>query len=296
MNTLVSPPHEYKVDSTDEDCITATADRWITSRNVRVYKVTAKAFGIAKVVIHDGDLQDVNQWGDFVQVEVLPNPSDVPYASWYAEVVPGIMRGLRASAKSGGPTLENKAGFLLAQAFSEQSPSKGDPSDHNNRLFNVQALVTWDSARHMKVVPGQTETGVSLKDLSQGEGATDKTRVDRVSPTFVYDSPERAVTHYLKVMPKRYAGVYRVITTASATFAQFAQALQDAPFATDEEYAAKLRSNSFQAIKYAQKWVTFQMHVLADELAKTTDDARVNALKEELELLRDAQEQFKNFR
>jgi hypothetical protein len=37
----------------------------------------------------------------------------------------------------------------------------------------------------------------------------------------------------------------------------------------------------------AQRWITFQAHVLADELAKTTNDAGVNALNDELELLRD---------
>ena len=77
---------------------------------------------------------------------------------------------------------------------------------------------------------------------------------------------------------------FRVITTSSATFAQFAQALQDAKFATHANYAADLQSNSFRAIKGAQTWIAFQTHNLADELAKTTNNAAVKALNAELEL------------
>jgi hypothetical protein len=232
-------------------------------------------------------------------VQVLPNPSDVPFASWYAEVVPGIMRALRARGKFAGATIENKVGFFIAQAFSEQSPGAvGDPSANGNRLFNVQALVTRDSANRITgVVPGQTDDGVSIQNLRQGEGKTEETRVKLASPTFVYDSTERAVAHYInKILPERYVGAFRVITTSSATFAQFAQALQDAKFATHANYAADLQSNSFRAIRGAQTWITFQTHNLADELAKTTNDADAKALNAELELLRDAQEQLKKFR
>jgi hypothetical protein len=83
-------------------------------------------------------------------VQVLPTPSNVPFASWYAEVVPGVMRALRARGRFAGPSIENKAEFFIAQAFSEQSPGAvGDPSVNGNRLFNVQALVTRDSANRI---------------------------------------------------------------------------------------------------------------------------------------------------
>jgi hypothetical protein len=293
MNALVSPPREYDVSSADRDRVELTPGSKLAARNIRLYKATGKAFGIAKVAIYDGNLM-----GDFVQVEVLPNPSDVPFASWYAEVVPAVISALRAYAKSGGPALENKAGFFVAQAFSEQSPGKvGDPSDNDNRLFNVHALPTRDAAgRVTGVVPGQTEDGVGIKWISQGEGKTEPERTKLKSPTFVYDSVERTVTHYLKILKLRYGGAYTVITTPSASFARFAQALQDARYATHGTYAADLQKNSFTAIKNAQLWITFQMHVLADELSKTTNDARVNELKDQLDLLRDAQEQLKNFR
>ena len=117
----------------------------------------------------------------------------------------------------------------------------------------------------------------------------------------MYDSTERAVTHSIKVLQERYRGAFRVITTPSATFAQFAQALQDAKFATHERYAADLQSNSGLAMRGARTWISFQTQVLADELARTTrttkyDRSKVDALKEELELLRGAKEQFERFR
>lgn len=292
INALVSPPHEYQVSSNDPNRVQLMAGSLNTSTNIRVYKATAKAFGITTVKVHEG-----SQLIDFVQVQVLPNPFNVPFASWYAEVIPGIMRALRAHAKKGVANIENKAGFFLSQAFSEQSPGAvGNPSDHGNRLFNIHALVTRNSANRITgVVPGQTEAGVNITNLSQGEGKTVETRVKLTSPTFVYDSTERAVTHYIKILENRYGGAFRVMTTPSTTFAQFAQALQDAKFATHANYAAELQSNSFQAIKSAQKWIAFQTHVLADELAKTTNYAHVSALKDELELLRDAKEQLKKF-
>ena len=294
INALASPSHEYQVISSDPDRVELAAGSLNTRANLRLYKATAKTFGTATVMIQEGDLEI-----DFVDVQVLPNPSNVPFASWYAEVLPGIMRALRARGRFAGPSIENKAGFFIAQAFSEQSPGAvGDPSANGNRLFNVQALVTRDSANRITgVVPGQTDDGVSIQNLRQGEGKTEETRVKLASPTFVYDSTERAVAHYInKILPGRYMGAFRVITTSSATFAQFAQALQDAKFATHANYAADLQRNSFQAIKGAQTWISFQTHNLADELAKTTNDAAVKALNAELELLHDAQEQLRRFR
>jgi hypothetical protein len=190
INALASPSHEYQLISSDPGRVELAAGSLNTRANLRLYKATAKTFGTATVMIQEGDLEI-----DFVDVQVLPNPSNVPFASWYAEVLPGIMRALRARGRFAGPSIENKAGFFIAQAFSEQSPGAvGDPSANGNRLFNVQALVTRDSANRITgVVPGQTDDGVSIQNLRQGEGKTEETRVKLASPTFVYDSTERAV-------------------------------------------------------------------------------------------------------
>ena len=87
INALASPSHEYQVISSDPDRVELAAGSLNTRANLRLYKATAKTFGTATVMIPEGDLEI-----DFVDVQVLPNPSNVPFASWYAEVLPGIMR------------------------------------------------------------------------------------------------------------------------------------------------------------------------------------------------------------
>jgi hypothetical protein len=295
---------EYLLVSSDPSVIDVTPMARLGWKNTHPYKVTAKAFGpTAQLTIVDGKLNDAGgsystgnlqanyAGGDWLKLNVQPSASNVLYADYFAEVIPAIIAGMEEFS-AGGTSFVSKGGFLLVQTYGEQSPSvTKKPSLNGNRMFNVQALVTRDGANKITgTVPGQEESGVTIKDLKQGEGRTNATRQMLSSPTFNYDTPKRAVTHYFKILKQRYMQAYGVITDANGSFAAFAGALQSAGYATDGAYAANLIGLSSQAISQARAWLQFRLQTIDHDDAvaggatreSTAERARLARFLEEL--------------
>jgi hypothetical protein len=177
---------EYLLVSSDPSVIDVTPMALLGWKNTHPYKVTAKAFGPtvhlsivsgklndAKGSYSTGNLQTGYAGGDWLKLNVQLNAVNVDYADYFAEVIPAIIAGME-EISAGGTSLVNKGGFLLVQTYCEQSPGvTKKPSLNGNRMFNVQALVTRGSDNKITgTVSGQEETGVTIKDLKQGEGKT----------------------------------------------------------------------------------------------------------------------------
>jgi hypothetical protein len=277
--------------------------------NVRSYKLTAKEFSSQiEVDLIDGELlDDAGNYDaanlknpyiacDRVFITVVPASGNIAWPDYFAEVIPAIASGLAEYNSSHAVQLVDKAGFLLVQTYNEQSPGKtGKPSKHGNRMFNVQALVTRPKGV-MTVVPGQEEDGVTIRNLSQGEGPTDATRTDLTSPTFYYDTPVRAVTHYLKVLEHRYKPAYAVITDPTGSFGPFADALRAVGYATDKAYASKMKGTVAQVLGQGKAWTDYEVKGLDHDIASSVHASEAESLKRKRALLVDFLEQLKRFK
>jgi hypothetical protein len=195
------------------------------------------------------------------------------FASWFQEVVPAVLRGLRDHNKSAGKTaIRGRPLFLVTQAWGEQSPGAvGLPSKpkNGNRLFNVHALPLTrdpDGTPH-GIAPGQEEDGVSIQGLSQGEGETVETRVKKTSSTFVYSSTYRAVTHYLSLMPARYPEAYKTLTDPAGTMKEFFENLQKKGFAKHKAYPEDMVKFSGQMLPRLKDWLKYRVAELDAKIA-----------------------------
>lgn len=280
--------------------------------NVRVYTATAKGLSSnVKIEIVAGELADKAQNPelgnlkkpyiscDEIHLWVVPDSGKVLWADYFDEVIPAIAAGLDEYNTSNPGGIVNKAGFLLVQTYHEQSP--GDtkkPSVHGNRMFNVQALVSWKpNGQPGDPLPGQTtDAGVFLKSLSQGEGPSDASRKNKSSSTFYYDSPKTAVTHYLKVLQKRYSSAYTVLTDAGGSFGRFASALQNSHFATEEAYASKLNGIVDQVLGQAKTWLDCELNDIDHDIASSAHASEREALKKRRASMADFQDQVKQFK
>jgi hypothetical protein len=277
--------------------------------NVRLYKLTAKAFSSqVRIDLVDGELSDgagkyevgnlQNPYivCDTVFLTVVPAAGKIVWEEYFAEVIPAIASGLAEYNSSHAAKLVDKAGFLLVQTYNEQSPGvTGAPSKHGNRMFNVQALVTRPGGK-IVVVPGQQEAGVSIKNLSQGEGATVESRRPLSSPTFCYDTPVRAVTHYLKILEQRYSGAYAVLTDPTGSFGRFADKLQAAGYATHQAYAADLKARAAGILREGKQWVDYELKALDHDIASSAHAFEAELLKGQRTLIADFLEQLKRFK
>jgi hypothetical protein len=194
------------------------------------------------------------------------------WSSWFQEVVPAVLRGMRDHNKAAGKTdIRGRAVFLITQAYGEQSPGvTGAPSRNQNRLFNLQAKPKgFNGGQPFGVADGQTEGGVSIGGLSQGEGATVAERVALTSPTFFYDSPYRAVLHFLKMMPKsdRYPKAYEALVSPSGTLDSYFKNLQDAGFATHKNYAEDMKATYRQVLPQLKAWLKYRIADLNAKIA-----------------------------
>ena len=177
------------------------------------------------------------------------------WSDYFDELVPAIAEAAEANDKIG----LQRALWLITQAYGEQSPGvSGLPSAHRNRLFNEQAAVTFkpDGAVD-KVVPGQEGEGVRLKKLNQNEGAERGTTEMKVSPTFGYDTPERAVKHHLEQMAARWKPASDALLTDKGSFEGFAHALKDAHYAKAKDYDTGLISLKNQVRSQVEAWLPY---------------------------------------
>jgi hypothetical protein len=300
---------EYVLVSSDSSVVDVSQLDLLKPSNVRRYKAAANKFGpTVKLMVVAGklstgtdgfDLSNLQTGfvsGDWVKLNVQPNTGGGPFSDYFTEVIPAIADGLAEFNAAGTATLTNKAGFLLCQTYGEQSPGvTGKPSKNGNRLFNVQAEVTRDQANKITgVVPGQTAAGVTIVGLSQGEGATDATRKMLTSPTFNYDTPKRAVTHYFAVLKARYPSAYAELISPVGSFSKFVGALQSARYATDAAYATKMVSLSTQVLKQAKAWLEFRLQTIDHDCAVATGD--VKALRAERAQLQNFRDELKKFK
>jgi hypothetical protein len=305
-----TPTGQYIVISSDPTAVEVTPGAVVPGKNLQLYKLTAKSFSLhVKIEIVAGELTDSSRGYsrnnlkgsgiscDYIYVSVQPDSTKIIFAEYFNEVIPAIASGLAEYNAANKPVLVDKAGFLLVQTYCEQSPGvTGAPSKHGNRMFNVQALVTRAGDKITGTVPGQEEPGVTISSLSQGEGPTDATRKPLSSPTFYYESPVRAVIHYIKVLKARYTSAYRVITDPSGSFSQFADALQAGHFATDANYGGGLKDRANQVLGQAKKWLDYGLMAIDHEVAVSGSTMESDALKADRERLVDFQKQLSRFR
>jgi hypothetical protein len=109
------------------------------------------------------------------------------------------------------------------------------------------------------VEPGQETEGVHLYNLKQNESPTRDKTVMLSSPTFGYDTPERASHHHLQQMQSRWQGAWGALTAAQGTFADFARALKAAGYAKAEDYDTALIGIEGQVRQQVGKWVQYRL-------------------------------------
>ena len=174
---------------------------------------------------------------------------------YFDEVVPATAEAAEANDKIG----LQRALWLITQAYGEQSPGvAGLPSAHRNRLFNEQAAATFKPDGSVdQVVPGQESEGVTLKKLNQNEGAKRGTTAMKVSATFGYDTPERAVKHHLEQMAARWKPASAALLAGQGSFEGFAHALKDAHYAKAEDYDTVLISLKNQVRSQVEAWLPY---------------------------------------
>lgn len=214
------------------------------------------------------------------------------WSDYFEEIVPAIAEAAEANDKIG----LQRALWLVTQAYAEQSPGAGLPSAHRNRLFNEQAAVSFKPGGAVdKVVPGQESDGITLKKLNQNEGAVRGTTAMKVSPTFGYDTPERAVQHHLDQMAARWKPASAALTRPGESFTGFAQGLQDSHYAKAENYASDLIALQGQVRGQVVAWLRYtivqrrrvrlpQLQAWAEQ-ARAVHDALGDALGDALDLL-----------
>ncbi len=231
------------------------------------------------------------------------------YSDWFEEVVFFVFEGLedfnKGRAASRKVTLD-KAIFLIIQAYGEQAPSKGRPSLRHYRMFNIHPLMQWETdpgtgkskikrgpSGEMLVQPGQEAEGVAIDIIGQGEGPTNAERVKKDSPTFVYWSGRRSVSHTLEVLENRYSeGFKRLIDQEqlrginkirNALFI-YAKMLQLKKYGTHEKYAEDLRDKIFyQVIRELRNWIDYRLEWTEKEYKRWGDIKKecVKLLEEE---------------
>jgi hypothetical protein len=301
---------QYLMIASDSTAVTVEPGALVGGRNVQLYKFKGTAFSShIKIEIIDGALVEGAKTYtrdnvvkpyiscDYVNLTVEPGGGKVIFGDYFDEVIPAIAAGIAEYNSSNSPQLIDKAGFLLVQTYSEQSPGvTGKPSKHGNRMFNVQALVAQGpNGKVGGTLPGQEEAGVTIRSLSQGEGATVETRKMLSSPTFYYDTQKRAVTHYLKILKQRYTGALTAITDPSGSFSRFADALQAAGYATHKAYAEDMKAIAGQVLRQANAWLDFELKALDHDIA-VADLVESDGLKQERSRLTDFKLQLSRFK
>ena len=196
----------------------------------------------------------------------MPEPL---YADWFQAVVPAVRRAVADHNTGAAKAITGKAVFLVIQSYHEQQPGGkyGLPATHQNRLFNLQAEVTWSGNKMSGVVPGQEQEGVTIGNLKQGEGPTDQTRVPLTSPTFYYDSPWRSAAHFLSSLARRYPAAYAVLTDPAGQFDAYAHALKRSKYATDAAYDTRLINIKGQVLRQLNGWLKYRLEVAGERVA-----------------------------
>jgi hypothetical protein len=150
--------------------------------------------------------------------------------------------------------------WLIVQSYGEQAPSSGLARDRHNRLFNEHADVVRDAqGRIAGVKPGQESEGVYIYDLNQNESTTRESTDMKASPTFGYDTPERATEHHLHLMQERWGSAWDALTRERSNFAQFAGALKRAGYAKHAAYDTELIALQAQVRRQVSAWLRFRV-------------------------------------
>lgn len=202
------------------------------------------------------------------------------WTDYFDEVVPAILEAAEGNDKVG----LQKALWLIIQAYGEQSPGvTGPPSGHRNRLFNEQGAVTREGEKITGVVPGQESEGVYLYNLPQNE-SPEKGKTDiKTSPTFGYDTPERAASHHLEQMQKRWTPAWGALTQEKGSFEEFAHALKRSGYAKAKTYDTDLIALQNQVRSQVAAWLKYRVPEMR---------ARIPEMEAYLQFLRDTRDQW----
>jgi hypothetical protein len=200
------------------------------------------------------------------------------WTDYFDEVVPAVLEAADSNKKVG---LE-RAMWLIIQAYGEQSPGAvGPPSRHRNRLFNEQAAVEMKDGKIKRVLPGQESEGVYLYNLPQNESPTRGKKDIKTSPTFGYDTPERAAHHHVEQLQARWGSAWNALTDEKGSFEGFARGLKTAGYAKAEDYDTALIALQGQVKRQVANWIKFRLPEMR---------ARVPQMEEYLEFLRSQRE------
>jgi hypothetical protein len=205
-----------------------------------------------------------------------------PWTDYFDEVVPAVLEAVESNEKVG----LDRAMWLITQAYGEQSPGvTGPPSRHRNRLFNEQAAVEWEGDKIKRVLPGQESEGVYLYNLKQNESPTRDKKDIKSSPTFGYDTPERAAHHHLEQLEARWGTAWQKLTQEKGSFEQFADGLKAAGYAKANDYATSLKAIKHQVQGQVRAWLKYR---LPEMRARVPDmEAYLDFLRGERELVRE---------
>lgn len=199
------------------------------------------------------------------------------WTDYFDEVVPAILEAVESSGKVG----IDRALWLIVQAYGEQSPgATGRPSQHRNRLFNEQAAVVRDprTQKITGVVPGQEKEGVYLYNLPQNEAPERGKQEIKSSPTFGYDTPERAAGHHLESMESRWGSAWNALTDKNGSFESFARGLKAAGYARANDYDTALIALQGQVRREVTNWIKFRLPEMRQ---------RATAMESYIDFLRD---------
>ncbi len=204
-----------------------------------------------------------------------------PWTDYFDEVVPAVLEAVESNRKVG----LDRAMWLIIQAYGEQSPGvTGPPSRHRNRLFNEQAAVEMKDGKIERVLPGQESEGVHLYNLRQNESPTRDKKDMKSSPTFGYDTPERAAHHHLEQLQARWGPAWTELTKEKGTFEQFATGLKTAGYAKANDYATSLAGIKNQVQRQVRAWLKYR---LPEMRARVPDmEAYLDFLRGERDLVR----------
>src|SRR5262249_11734944 len=205
--------------------------------------------------------------------------------------------------------------FLVLQAYSEQGPSLGLPSQHHNRIFNhhgteldLKEQFGGDAAQK-KAALERNEVlefgdGIHLQNLPQNE-SPDVTKPDiKTSPTYFYDNLDASVAHHLQLLEKRFGSAFKILKTPGGRLEDYARALRGYGHLIKDEFKKEreakeqagepikeerlmhydevlLQKRLAQVSTRLKAWAKFRVKELAAEIA--SDESYIKKLNEDLD-------------
>jgi RHS repeat-associated protein len=215
-------------------------------------------------------------------VDVGGHESAPPFISRYlTDVLPPIMSVLN---KHGIPP--DRAIWLVVQAWSEQGPSLGLPSNSDNRIFNQQFTLkdlegTYTEAQikdiDARLKKGETVDlggGVKVRNILQNESTDLAHKKMKVSPTYVYDNLEASVEHHLTMLGRRFAKARADLSDSTKTVGDFFKDLHTYGHVPDEAQQHERTQRIRDGKPLEEKHMFYDELVMQKRLGTVTDNLK----------------------